>query len=109
MDTTEYAKYEASVARFLSENHVKPGCYGPACDMEAGEEPEPFFSWSACECCGSQLGGNRETYRFVAENPAGNYASLSNPDTSFEADICTDCVYYLAYGRLDDMTMLKRP
>lgn len=24
-----------------------------------GEDDEPHFSWSPCECCGSQLGGDR--------------------------------------------------
>jgi hypothetical protein len=23
-------------------------------------DPEPWFSWSSCDCCGSTLGGNRQ-------------------------------------------------
>lgn len=25
------------------------------------EQPEPFFSWQDCDCCGTTLGGDRET------------------------------------------------
>ena len=30
------------------------------CPTESGEDCEPWFSCSPCECCGSSLGGNRE-------------------------------------------------
>ncbi len=96
MNATQYAQYEANVASFLQQNKVKPGCHGPL-NQEPDPGFEPFFSWQPCECCRSPLGGNRETYSFATE-----------PDFStFEADICTDCVYYLAYGQLDDMAMLE--
>lgn len=94
MSTTEYKVYEAAVSRFLETNQVKAGCHGPIYD-EAGNAPEPFFSWQACECCRRPLGGNRERYRFATETGDG-----------FEANICADCVYYLAEGQLDDLTML---
>ena len=97
MTKSEYAEYDKAVARFLSANHVKPGCYGPKYNEE--EHPgqfEPFFSWKPCECCNGQLGGNRETYSFAMFNSDGE---------TFDADICTDCVYYLTYGKLDDATM----
>lgn len=90
MNTTQYAAYQKAVANFLTINQVKPGCHSPV-----EEQSEPFFSWRACECCGSRLGGNRETYSFAPEI-----------GETFTADICTDCVYYLAYGQLDDMTMM---
>lgn len=32
------------------------GCSRDCC----GEADEPWFSWSACEVCGSNLGGDRE-------------------------------------------------
>lgn len=96
MNAQQYADYEASVARFLKDNHVKPGCYGNV----DSENPEAFFSWRKCECCGSKLGGNRETYNFA-------HIDSSGLDNTFTADICEDCVYYLAYGQLDDMTMLE--
>jgi hypothetical protein len=91
MNKTDYADYVQSVARFLKLNNIKPGCYSPAT-----ENSEPFFSWSPCHCCHNSNGGNRETYRF---------AMLSGE--MFNADICADCVYYLAYGKLDDMTMME--
>lgn len=91
----DYARYEQSVANFLEVNKVKPGCHGAV-----DQEPEPFFSWHPCGCCGRSLGGNRERYSFAVDGSPDNAAD-------FEADICTDCVYYLAYGTLDDMTMLQ--
>lgn len=90
MNTTDYKAYQSKVARFLSINSVKPGCHSPLED-----EAEPYFSWRPCECCSSGLGGDRENYQFATES-----------GELFEAEICSDCVYYLAYGRLDDMTML---
>lgn len=89
MTTKEYQAYQTAVAQFLTRNQVMPGCHS-----QAEPDSEPFFSWRACECCGSRLGGNRETYSFASNQG------------EFTADICTDCVYFLAYGQLDDMTML---
>src|SRR5690349_3384364 len=90
MNATEYAKYERAVQTWLNANEVRPACYGPV-DPEAS----PFYSAQPCECCQRPLAGDRERYTFTG----GAYA--------FEADICTDCVYWLAYGRLDDATMLE--
>jgi hypothetical protein len=47
------------------------------------------------------LGGNRETYSFATEGEA----LVTGQAKVFQADICVDCVYYLAYGTLDDETM----
>ena len=48
---------------------------------------EASFSWSACDACGSSLGGDRHTaHGFDRE---GNLYHL---------DICTDCLFYLEYG-----------
>lgn len=94
MNAKQYSEYQSAVASFLTRNNCRPGLHGPA-----KQDQEPFFSWRACECCGSKLGGNLETYSFAVHTPQGK------PD-QFEADICTDCVYYLAYGQLDDMTMM---
>lgn len=57
---------------------------------------EPFFSWHACECCGSSLGGNREN--------CNGYNPTTKEIKEYEY-ICDDCIYYAEYGRLDDMTM----
>lgn len=104
MTNTEYAQYEQAVADFLSRNKVRHGCYGPKYQEERGEPWEPFFSWSPCECCQSSLGGNRETYMFVTHWD-GPLPHTPGERETFEADICTDCVYYLTYGKLDDQTM----
>lgn len=91
MTKREYSDYKAKVAAFHRQNDLRPGLSGPASDRQ-----EPFFSWRPCDCCGSKLGGNRETYLFSGESHG-----------PLEADICADCVHYLAYGRLDDATMLE--
>lgn len=91
MTKSEYADYEKAVAIFLKNNDVKSGCHSPKSD-----NGDTFFSWKCCECCGSGLGGTREEYVFARNDSDG-----------FEADICINCVYYLAYGKLDDATMLE--
>ncbi len=102
MTRKQYAEYEAAVTSFHERNNVKLGCCSPvggqadSNEDETPHETEPFFSWSPCECCGSPLGGNREHYQFAR-----------NDGLLFEADICVDCVYYLAYGVLDDTTMAE--
>lgn len=55
---------------------------------------EPHFSWSACEACGSSLGGNRE--------PAHG---RTKDGSLLHFSVCADCVYFLNYGQLDDTTM----
>lgn len=114
----DYAEYERAVARFwdaegienLSTGHIHcPDCGEETRDawLETGTCPEcgqsrecadePYFTWSACECCGRSLGGNREH--------ATGYHRRHNDIREYE--ICTDCAYYAEYGQLDDMTMLR--
>ena len=64
------------------------------CDEEVG--CDPYFSWRGCECCGRNLGGDR--YHATGYNPETRQA--------YCYEICTDCVYYAEYSRLDDMTMM---
>ena len=98
MTSAKYDAYVLSVDAFMALNEIEHS--GPEFSEEdEGENAgrwEPFFSWSACGCCGSQLGGNREHYVFVCKDGA-----------RFTEDICTDCVYYLEYGKLDDQTMME--
>jgi len=93
MTAKQYADYEKAVADFLKRNDVKGN--GPE-----HTEPDPgfegFFSWRPCGCCGSGLGGTREDYIFA-----------NGHNETFTEAICVDCVYYLAYGQLDDSTMLE--
>lgn len=94
MNAQQYTQYQQTVADFLRKNHVKPGCHSP----KSIEPNAPFFSWRPCECCSRDLAGERETYTFVMDFTSGE---------TFEADICSDCVYYLTYDRLDDTTMME--
>ena len=118
MKKAEYKEYEKSVADFfqvegitnlsgnvmtcpdcyfdfsqdgVDENIVKCGC---GYTMENINESE--FSWHSCDCCGTQLGGTR--YKASGYNP--------NLKEIFVYEICQDCLYYAAYGTLDDMTMM---
>jgi hypothetical protein len=114
MNKTEYADYQDAVADFwereglanLTSGHINcPNCkvefddqdYCLKCNADRECLDEPYFSWHSCDCCGSRLGGNRE------------HATGYNPTTKEigEYSICSDCVYYAEYGRLDDMTMME--
>ena len=53
---------------------------------------ESNFSWSACDLCGSALGGDREVYHYVDED--GN---LVHGDSA-----CTECVMELAGHYLEE-------
>ena len=87
MTRDEYEHYERTVARFFE--HEGVNC------LTADGEPE--FSWRSCECCGTELGGDR--YEARAYHPATNQV--------LEYEVCADCVYYAEYGQLDDATMLE--
>jgi len=52
---------------------------------------ETFFSSQPCDCCGSKLGGNRESYVAVVRIGDGYERKL-------EIEICSDCVYFNEYG-----------
>jgi len=114
MNKADYAAYQEAVKDFFEREgitNLSTGHYRcPECKVEfddAGNCPqcgadreclnEPYFSRRSCDCCGSQFGGDRE------------FATGYNPTTGEvqEYSICVDCGYYVEYGRLDDMTMLK--
>lgn len=48
---------------------------------------EGHFSWSACDCCGSSLGGTR--YAAHGLDSEGNIVHL---------DVCVDCLQFIANG-----------
>ena len=89
MTRKEYQQYEAAVSAFMQAEGIN-------CLSRSDSDREGDFSWRACECCGSSLGGTRID------------ASGYNPQTREiqEYRICTDCEYYAEYGQLDDQTML---
>ena len=84
----DYQEYQKAVADFFESEGIT--------NLSCHEECEPYFSWHACECCGGTLGGNRHD------------VSAYHPESKqvLEYSVCEDCVYYAAYGQLDDMTML---
>lgn len=104
MTPEEYKDYQASVDRELKGLTAISSGYCPGCsDCEesvqeyAGEKfIEASFSSRSCEVCNSHLGGDRSPV----------HACDSNGDIlHFEA--CQDCVYFLEYGQLDDMSMME--
>lgn len=67
-------------------------------DYEAGVSytDEPSFSWSACDTCGSTLGGNREVgHAWVHINDVLG-------DVIVHLSCCTDCVVFIANGDLPE-------
>lgn len=103
MDKEQYQDYEKAVKAFFDREGINnlsiatseetPVCC--ACNEE--HSFEPYFSWESCECCGDTAGGNR--YHANGYNPKDQEA--------YCYEVCSDCIYYAAYGQLDDMTMLE--
>ena len=91
MNKSDYAKYEDKVKKFFKDE----GIANLTCSSKYSAEP--FFSWNTCDCCRTPEGGDRLE--------ANGY----NPTTESiqEYIICTDCEYYVEYGRLDDVTMFS--
>jgi hypothetical protein len=89
MTQHEYTEYKTTVAAFMVREGIQ--------NLTTDSDPEPWFSWAPCHCCNTHLGGNREN------------ATGYNPTTKEvqEYVICSDCVYYAEYGKLDDMTMME--
>lgn len=103
----DYREYEQAVKRSLDDlTHIWSGaCAGCSDCLECDDqnEPsenwhdlanEPHFSWSACDICNRALGGDRYPVHGIAHD---------NDIIHFDA--CSDCMYYVEYGRLDDTTM----
>lgn len=97
MTKQEYADYRERFFRFMEREFIE--VFSTELDPETGDCPDPHFSHSPCEVCRRPLGGNR--YKCVARQ-AESVGGLF-----FRFDACEDCVYFEAYGRLDDMTMLE--
>ena len=98
MNKADYKEYEKQVAAFFDDNALRnlSPKYEDLGDGEHGDIVEPSFSWSACECCGSTLGGDK----YEADGYSEKHGVME-----FDT-ICVDCIYYAEYGKLDDMTML---
>jgi hypothetical protein len=91
----DYTEYEAIVADFFDREGIGnlSGCYGEECEECGGEA---HFSWSPCDCCNRDLGGDR--YH------ATGWAPVEQAVQTYR--VCADCLYYAEYGVLDDQTML---
>ena len=117
MTKDQYKKYQDKVEDFFIKEGINnlsagiqkcPSCYfdftqdGLPDTVECGcgdtkqSLEEPYFTYRACDCCGTRLAGDRQM------------ASGYNPimDEVFEYEVCQDCLYYAEYGTLDDMTMM---
>lgn len=98
--TTEFlAAIEATWPR--AEWVISPGCLRAECEHANGDEShscEPSFSRYACGCCGTTLGGDRETGFAIHREAFGPEAK--QPDNKHEISMCTDCVAYHANGTL---------
>jgi len=102
MTKREYAAYVERVEFYLKglefvSTGPCPGCEECAEFFPDGQDGEsvcePWFSWSPCEICNRPLGGNREPWHGVLDGEI------------VHGSCCVDCVYFLNYGQLDDMTM----
>lgn len=65
-------------------------------DLLSTDTDSGFFSWHPCECCGSKMGGTR--YWATGVNLKRKLREVYR--------ICSNCVYYNEYGRLDDLTTM---
>ena len=93
MTKSEYKEYEKQVESFF----VKTGIsnLSTICDKDTGY-CEPYFSHSPCDCCNGIAGDRYEANGF---NPINGEI--------YEFSVCSDCLYYAEYGKLDDMIMLE--
>lgn len=106
MNKKEYAEYEAAVANFFKKEEINNLSGGPiektieicpGCEEEWSEVGHTSFSTNSCECCGSNLAGER--YHVTGYHPESKEI--------YCYDICVDCYYYAEYGQLDDITMME--
>jgi len=95
MNRQQYEQYERDVAAFMKSEGLN--CLSVAVDSGAEATSEPYFSSRQCDCCGSTLGGDR--YKCSGFNP-------TTQEIQDDYEVCTDCVYYAAYGELGDDIMM---
>jgi len=100
MTKREYRQYEARVKAFFETEGISNLTSSPPTEHclceESQDFSEPYFSSQPCECCGTNLAGDRE------------HATAYNPEhkTVLCYEVCADCLYYAEYGHLDDITMM---
>lgn len=71
-----------------------------ATDEEVDAANESHFSWSPCDSCRSDLGGDRHPAHGIY---ADSMKEAQNPDSEItHFNVCTDCLFYHAYGTLPE-------
>lgn len=100
----KYEEYQKAVEQGLRGlTHLSTGaCRGcatcalpeDATDEEVDARNEESFSWQACDACGTSLGGTR----YSAHGRSKDLGVL-------HLEVCPECLYYINYGHLDDMSM----
>lgn len=99
----DYQEYSKAVARFFERESItnlsrESGDEDPNCVIcSDAVDSEGYFSHTACDCCRRSLGGTR--YHATGWSPQDQAA--------YCYEVCSDCIYFAEYGRLDDMTMLQ--
>ena len=87
MNKKEYNNYKKSVNDFLNNEGINN--LSQITDNDG--DCEPYFSNTSCDCCNRSWGGNR--YDCEGYNP--------KTKEIYNYSICTDCVYFYEYGKLD--------
>ena len=105
MNKEEYKAYQDRVTENINRMDmpytmcISPGAC-PGCedctDIQYDIASEPYFSWLPCDICYRPLGGDRYPAHYI-----------DNENEIVHLNICSDCYYYIEYGRLDDLTMME--
>lgn len=104
---SDYEKYEDAFEKgtkdliHLSSSRIPEICID--CEEFSHDETEnneAFFSHRPCEICNRPLGGDR----YVAH---GWFITPDLKQHIVHMEICSDCLYYMEYGQLDDETMMN--
>ena len=88
----DYEAFQIRVENFMESEGIN------CLNIDPEEDQEPHFTWSRCECCKRPLGGVR--YNCIGFNPTKH--QVQGP-----YEVCPDCLFYIKYGQLDDLTMQK--
>lgn len=94
MNKKEYADYQERVALYLKGLEAVSTGANEKCPECEGQGSDPWFSWRPCEICGQEA-GNREPWHALSDGEL------------VHGSCCEDCIYYLAFGQLDDTTMMQ--
>lgn len=93
MNRQEYQAYEDKLAEFVRREGLSFLSTSTAEEC-GGPDADAWFSGQCCDACRADAGMREYLY---ARNADGRIVRF---------EICSDCVQYVNYGRLDDLTML---